>query len=282
MKRCSPAVAANRIRRNLKDSPSLAVVLGTGFGGVGRALKLEGEWACGDLPGFPVGRVSGHAGRLLVGTLSGVRLFVLSGRAHYYEGFALDEVTFPIRVLAELGVTTLLLTNAAGGIRRTFRPGDFMVVSDHLNFMGANPLRGPVPDGFPQFVDLTTVYDPELRRALRRAARIAQARCHEGVYLAVSGPSFETPAEIRTFARWGADAVGMSTVPEAIVARQLGLRVAALSGITNAAAGRDDTTTGVSHEAVLAQAVGNESRAVTLISQFFQNVALPSIPSGSL
>lgn len=271
MKHVSYQTTALRIRRQASFLPSFGLVLGTGFGGIALAMQVQHEWAYRDLPGFPEGQVSGHAGRLLLGTLEGVPLFMLNGRAHYYEGFELDEITFPIRVLAALGVTTLLLTNAAGGIRKTYRPGDFMVVSDHINQIGANPLRGAVPPGLQRFVDLTAVYDAELRRALKRAARIAKTRCHEGVYLAVSGPSFETPAEIRAFARWGADAVGMSTVPEAIVARQLGLRVAALSAITNAAAGRDGRNNVVSHEAVLTQAAEREQIAIRLVGAFLRS-----------
>lgn len=161
----------------------------------------------------------------------------------------MERVTFGVRTLAACGVTDLLLTNAAGGINPKFRPGDFMVVTDHINFMGVNPLRGPALSGQQRFVDLTQAYDPELNQMLRSAARVAKVRLRRGIYVAVGGPSYETPAEIRAFAKLGADAVGMSTVPEVIVARQCGVRVAALSCITNLAAGVGKSL--VSHEEVL-------------------------------
>lgn len=269
--RITPTVAAEQIRRRSRSSAPVALILGTGFSEVAEAIEVEWESSYSKLSGFSVGRVPGHEGRLLLGRIEGVPVWVLSGRAHYYEGFPLSSVTFPVRVLAELGVTDLVLTNAAGGIRRTFRPGDFMVLSDHINFLGENPLRGPLASGLPRFVDLSEVYDPRLRRHLVRAARSVGARVHEGVYLAVSGPSFETPAEIRAFATWGADAVGMSTVPEAIVARQLGLRVAAMSAITNVAAGRDGTATPLSHEEVLKSAKARSGIARNLVSRFVRD-----------
>jgi purine-nucleoside phosphorylase len=190
----------------------------------------------------------------------------LSGRAHFYEGHAMEQVTFAVRVLAACGVTDLLLTNAAGGINRKFRAGDFMLVTDHINFMGANPLRGPARPGVPRFVDLTGAYDARLAALMRQAGRRAGVKLRRGVYLAVSGPSYETPAEIRAFARLGADAVGMSTVPEVIVARQCGLRVAALSCITNLAAGvgRHPLT----HEEVLAAGERVRTAAARLLKKF--------------
>lgn len=174
----------------------------------------------------------------MVGRLAGTPIIVLSGRAHYYEGHTMEQLTFPVRVLAAAGARALLLTNAAGGINRRLRTGDFMYLTDHINWMGVNPLRGPVAPGRSRFVDLTRVYDAGLNRLLIKAAGQAEVRLHPGVYLAVSGPSYETPAEIRAYARLGADAVGMSTVPEAMVARQCGLAVSAISCISNPAAGR--------------------------------------------
>ncbi|MFO1460359.1 MAG: purine-nucleoside phosphorylase [Verrucomicrobiota bacterium] len=259
---------ARQIQRRAGSSASVAILLGTGFSGVAESLCVDWESDYSKLLGFPTGGVAGHEGRLLLGRMEGVPVWVLSGRAHYYEGYPLSTVTFPIRVLAALGVTDLLLTNAAGGIRSTFRPGDFMVLSDHINFLGENPLRGALSPGLPRFVDLSRTYDPELRRHLIRAARSAGARCHEGVYIAVSGPSFETPAEIRAFASLGADAVGMSTVPESIVARQLGIRVAALSAITNVAAGRQGAAPTLSHEDVLEAAKARRGIAQKLVSNF--------------
>lgn len=263
-----PRATAALITRRCPLKPAMGIILGSGFGPVADAVEVEREFAYRDLPGFPVGGAPGHAGRFILGRWHGVPLAVLKGRAHFYEGFDLAEVTFATRVLAALGVRTLLLTNAAGGISRKFRVGDFMALKDHINLMGVNPLRGPEPAGLTRFVDLTRTYDAELRDGLKRAAKAAGARCHEGVYLAVSGPSYETPAEIRAFTRLGADAVGMSTVPEAIVARQCGLRVAGLSCITNAAAGLGGHRQTVTHTEVLELARRREAVATRLVGEF--------------
>ena len=251
--------------------PQLALVLGSGFGSVLEQVTVAKEIPYAKLPGFPKTAVQGHAGKLVLGTLGGTPVVVLSGRAHYYEGHAMAEVTFPVRVLAEFGIRDLLLTNAAGGINRRFRPGDFMRLTDHINFMGANPLRGPCPPGLPRFLDLTQVYDPALGGLLDQAAKVARVRWHRGVYLALSGPTYETPAEIRAFAKLGADAVGMSTVPEAIVARHCGLRVAAVSCISNAAAGLSPNV--VSHEEVLATAKAAGRHTGALLEAFAKSYA---------
>jgi purine-nucleoside phosphorylase len=261
-----PKLAAAKIRKLSRLRPRLALVLGSGFNRALAELDVDAEIPCARLPGFPPPGVEGHAGKLVIGRLGGAPVLVLAGRAHYYEGHSLERVTFPVRVLAELGVTDLLLTNAAGGINRKFRAGDFMVVTDHINFMGANPLRGPGWPGRARFVDLTGVYDPGLRQLLVRAGKPAGVRLQRGVYVAVSGPSYETPAEIRALARLGADAVGMSTVPEAIVARQCGLRVAAVSCITNLAAGRSPAP--LSHAEVLKTAINVQSFAAALLAGF--------------
>jgi purine-nucleoside phosphorylase len=263
-----PEVAAARLRKLSGLRPTLAVVLGSGFHHVLSELRVEAEVSYARLPGFPPTGVSGHAGKLLIGHLGGTPVMVLSGRAHYYEGHPMAVVTFAVRALAAYGIRDLLLTNAAGGVNRSFRPGDFMVLTDHINLMGANPLRGePVP-GLPRFVDLTCAYDPGLGRLLRRAGRQCGVKLRAGVYLAVCGPSYETPAEIRAFARLGADAVGMSTVPEAVVARQCGLKVAALSCITNFAAGRSRGT--LSHAEVLETA----NRVGDLAAQMLRTFAM--------
>lgn len=230
-------IAVAKIKKLSRLRPKLALVLGSGFQHLLAGLVVDAELPCAKLPGFPKAGVPGHGGRLLIGQLRGTPVLVLDGRAHFYEGHSLARVTFPIRVLAGYGIRDLVLTNAAGGINRKYHTGDFMLVSDHINLMGSNPLRGPEIPGLPRFVDLTGAYDPELSGLLISAARTAGVKLRRGVYLAVSGPSYETPAEIRAFAALGADAVGMSTVPEVIVARQCGLRVAALSCITNLAAG---------------------------------------------
>jgi purine-nucleoside phosphorylase len=232
-----PQTAAARLKKVSSLRPKLAIVLGSGFHHVLTELRVDEKISYAKIPGFPKPTVSGHAGELFLGHLGKTPVLVLSGRAHFYEGHPMERVTFAVRALAAFGITDLLLTNAAGGINKDFRAGDFMVLTDHINFMGANPLRGEAIPGFPRFVDLTDAYDKRLRELLFRAGKIARLKLRRGVYLAVSGPSYETPAEIRAFARLGADAVGMSTVPEAIAARQCGLNVAAVSCVTNLAAG---------------------------------------------
>lgn len=220
------------------QAPRLLLVLGSGWGSVVEALmEVEDAAAYADIPGFPVSTVEGHSGRLLVGRMGDVPVWVMQGRFHYYEGYTMQQVTFPLRVFARLGARGVLLTNAAGGIDPVLGPGQLMLIEDHINFMGDHPLRGPNDDSFgPRFPDLTEAWDRELRGVLSRAAEGAEIPLAGGVYAAVSGPSFETPAEIHAFARLGASAVGMSTVPECIVARHCGLRVAGLSCITNVAA----------------------------------------------
>jgi purine-nucleoside phosphorylase len=259
-------LAAARLKKLSSLRPTLAIVLGSGFQHVLSELKVDAEIPYDRLPGFPSVGVSGHAGKLLIGELGGTAVLVLSGRAHFYEGHPMTLVTFAVRALATYGIRDLLLTNAAGGINRKFRSGDFMVILDHINFMGTNPLRGaPLPD-VPRFVDLTRAYDPGLERLLQRAGRDCRLKLRSGVYLAVTGPSYETPAEIQAFAQLGADAVGMSTVPETIVARQCGLKVAGLSCITNLAAGRSRQA--LSHAEVLDTAERVKILAAQLLKVF--------------
>jgi purine-nucleoside phosphorylase len=239
------------LRREIPFRPALGMVLGSGFQHALAQFDSAHEFAYGQLPGFPTVGVTGHAGKLVAGRFGDVPVLILKGRAHYYEGFEMDKLVFPVRVLAEFGIRSLLLTNAAGAVNRLYRPGDFMVVEDHINLMGESPLRGPSYPGLPRFVDLTRVYDRRLTGIVKKAARECKLRSHAGVYLAVCGPNYETPAEIRAFRKLGADAVGMSTVPEAIVARQCGMAVAGISCITNVAGG--DRKSGVLvHQDVLA------------------------------
>jgi purine-nucleoside phosphorylase len=261
-----PKAAAARLKRLSRLRPTLAMVLGSGFHHVLSELRVTAEVSYGKLPGFPPTGVSGHAGQLFLGHLGGTPVMVLSGRAHYYEGQPMTLVTFAVRALAAYGIRDLLLTNAAGGVNPSFHPGEFMLLTDHINLMGVNPLRGGPAPGLPRFVDLTCAYDPELRRLLQRAGRACGMRLRTGTYLAVSGPSYETPAEIRAFARLGADAVGMSTVPETIVARQCGLKVAAVSCITNLAAGRSWKP--LSHAEVLETAEHVKKLAAQMLKNF--------------
>ncbi|HEX3856662.1 MAG TPA: purine-nucleoside phosphorylase [Verrucomicrobiae bacterium] len=258
--------AAARLKKISPLRPTLAIVLGSGFHHALTKLRVAKKISYAKIPGFPKPTVSGHAGELYFGHLDRTPVLVLSGRAHFYEGHEMERVTFATRTLAAFGITDLLLTNAAGGIHKNFRPGDFMVLTDHINFMGANPLRGAHIRGLPRLVDLTETYDKKLRELLFRAGKISKLKLQRGVYLAVSGPSYETPAEIRAFAKLGADAVGMSTVPEAIVARQCGLRVAGISCITNLAAGIGKEN--LSHSEVLKTAERVKKSGASLVKFF--------------
>src|SRR6266478_6864903 len=262
----NPAAAAARLKKLSHLRPTIAMVLGSGFNHLLSELEVDGKTSYANVPGFPPVGVSGHAGQLLIGRLGGTPVIIFSGRAHFYEGHPMALVTFAVRALAEYGIRDLLLTNAAGGVNRLFNQGDFMVVTDHINLMGKNPLHGAAWPGLPRFVDLTRTYDPGLKRLLHRAARQCRMKLRSGVYLALAGPSYETPAEIRAFARLGADAVGMSTVPEAIVARQCGLKVAAVSCITNLAAGIGKGP--LSHAEVLETAERVKKLAAQLLKNF--------------
>jgi purine-nucleoside phosphorylase len=230
--------AAGLLRQRLGEVADVAVVLGSGLGAFTERLDRRAEIAYADIPNWPPVGVIGHAGRLVAGTLRDRRLLVLSGRAHLYEGHPPGAVTFATRVVGCLRVPVLVLTNAAGGINPAFGPGTLMIVDDHINLMGSNPLTGPHDPRFgDRFPDMSEVYSARLRRLADEAARAARVEVAHGVYVAVAGPSYETPAEIRACRALGADAVGMSTVPEAIVARQMGLEVLAVSCIANMAAG---------------------------------------------
>ncbi len=242
------AAAAVRARSPLR--PSIGVVLGSGLGAFTESLEGAVAVPFAEIPHFPTSTVVGHSGALVVGRCRGVPVAVLNGRVHFYEGYPLGEVVFPVRVLGRLGVRTLVLTNAAGAINVSFAPGDLMVIQDHINLLG-NPLLGPNEDALgPRFPDMSEAYDRGLRHAAESACQAAGVRCHRGVYVSIHGPSYETPAEIRMFRTMGADAVGMSTVPEVIAARHMGMRVAGLSCLTNMAAGVTDRK--LDHREVLA------------------------------
>jgi purine-nucleoside phosphorylase len=230
--------AVSFLETRISRFPSAAIVLGSGLGAFADRIESPTVIPYGDIPNWPASHVIGHAGKLVTGRIAGRDVAVLSGRAHFYEGHALTTVTFATRVLARLGVKALVLTNAAGGINTSFAPGTLMVIDDHLNFMGSNPLVGQNEDRFGvRFPDMTEVYSARLRRVADEAAGAAGVAVRHGIYIGLHGPSYETPAEIRAFRTLGADAVGMSTVPEAIVARHMGLEVLGISCITNPAAG---------------------------------------------
>lgn len=218
--------------------PRVAVVLGSGLGGVADAVEDAIEIPYGDIPFFPVSTVEGHAGKLIAGSIGGVDVVLMKGRFHFYEGYSMKEVTLPIRVFSLMGVRSLVLTNAAGGAAPDLKPGDLMLITDHINLMGDNPLMGANEERFgPRFPDMTDIYTPAYREVARSAAAEINLRLKEGVYLALRGPCYETPAEVRMFAQLGGAALGMSTVPEATVARHCGMSILAFSCITNSAAG---------------------------------------------
>lgn len=232
-----PGALAVLRERGVTEPITTAIVLGTGLGALADAAENAISIPYSDLPDFPVSGVSGHAGRLVVGTLEGERIALLQGRAHFYEAGEAAAMAAPLATLAALGVRILVLTNSAGSLRNTWHPGTVAVISDHVNLSGRNPLIGDASDA--RFVSMTEAYDKRLRERLHKAAASVGVRMQEGVYMWFSGPSFETPAEVRLARLLGADLVGMSTVPEAILARRLGLRVAALSVVTNLGAGID-------------------------------------------
>lgn len=232
-----------------KRAPSIGIILGSGLGGLADRIEDATRISYGDIPGFPVPRALGHSGTLLVGRLAGKEVLAMAGRFHVYEGHPPALSGFPVRVMHALGVRTLFVSNAAGGVNQKFQAGDLMVINDHLNLMWTNPLIGAQQPGEERFTDMSQAYDPALREKLKAAAAKTGVELREGVYAALFGPSYETPAEVRMLRGLGADAVGMSTVPEVLVARALGIRVAGISAITNAASGV--TAAAVSHAEVL-------------------------------
>ena len=230
--------AAEFLGGRLPFAPEVGLVLGSGLGDFADTLEDAVRIPFKEIPNFPQPTVEGHTGAFVFGRKMGKQVVALQGRLHYYEGFTQQELTLPIRVLAALGVKSLVLTNAAGGVNLNFRPGDLMLIADHINFSGSNPLIGPNLDSFgPRFPDVSDLYTKDLRMAIRDKAAEAGIPLQQGVYLMYSGPNYETPAEIRAFRTLGADAVGMSTAPEALVAGHCGMQVVGISCITNMAAG---------------------------------------------
>lgn len=242
--------AANAVLNSCGPA-EVAVILGSGLGGYEEQLIEPSEINYAEIPSFPVSTVPGHAGKFVVGTVRDKRVLVMSGRFHSYEGYSMDKVTLPVRVMSLLGVKTLIITNAAGAVNEGYRPGDLVVLEDFINLSGRNPLRGRNLDHFgPRFPDMTFAYDPELRRIAVREGQKLGIDVKSGIYCWMNGPCFETPAEIRMVRILGADLVGMSTVPETIVARHCGMRVLGISSVTNMAAGILDAP--INHEEVLA------------------------------
>jgi purine-nucleoside phosphorylase len=265
------AAAAIRARAGTHDEPALGIILGSGLGGLTGRIEDAVDIPFADVPGFPQATVVGHSGRVIVGRLAGRNVVALAGRFHMYEGHSAALAGFPVRVLHALGARTLFVSNAAGGIRATFTPGDLMIITDHLNLMFRNPLEGAIEPGDVRFPDMSEPYDRALAETLRREATELGIPMREGVYCGLLGPTYETPAEVRMLATLGADAVGMSTVPEVIVARAIGMRVAGVSCITNFASGT--TPNPLSHAEVLETTALVASRFEALIERFV--TALP-------
>jgi purine-nucleoside phosphorylase len=232
------AEAASYIAEKSGARPRIAVILGSGLSAVADAISDATEIPYQEIPHFVSSTVEGHEGRLVVGSLGGIQTALMKGRTHFYEGYSMQEITLPIRAFAVMGIRSLIITNAAGGASDRLGPGSLMLITDHLNLMGENPLRGPNDERFgPRFPDMTRVYAPDYIELAQEVARQMGITLAEGVYAALRGPSYETPAEVRMLRSLGADALGMSTVPEAIVARHCGMKVLAISCITNLAAG---------------------------------------------
>ncbi len=241
--------AAAGLRERIGVEPRVMLILGSGLGELADAIEGGARIPFGEIPGFPPARVAGHRGQLVGGRLEGVPVVAMQGRFHLYEGHSAAVAAFPVRVMAALGARTLLVTNAAGGLNRTFEAGDLMLIEDHVNLTGRNPLLGPVVEGDLRFPDMSSPYDPALQALAERIALERRLRIRRGVYVALLGPSYETAAEVRMLQRMGGDAVGMSTVPEVIVARASGIRVLGISLVTNPAAGI--TGEPLSHEDVV-------------------------------
>lgn len=230
--------AAQFLKNRYSKTPKIGLILGSGLGVLAEEISNPVKIPYQEIPDFPVSTVEGHAGQLVFGQLSGVEVVTMQGRFHFYEGYHFDQVTFPVRVMKQLGVEILIVTNAAGGVNESFAPGDLMLISDHINNMGSNPLIGPNDSRLGvRFPDLSEAYSKKLRQSAKHIADRLKIKVREGVYVGNTGPVYETPAEIRMLRAWGGDAVGMSTVPEVIVARHSGIEVLGISCISNMAAG---------------------------------------------
>jgi purine-nucleoside phosphorylase len=245
--------AADAVRKRTSHKPRIGIILGSGLNGLADSVQKADLIPYSDLPNWPISTVHGHAGRLVIGELEGQPVLVMQGRVHFYEGYSMSQITLPVRVMLRLGLEMMIVTNAAGGVNPNFVPGDVMLITDHLNLMGmtgANPLMGPNIDELgPRFPDMSQAYNRTLMGIARKAAEQGNVVLHEGVYCGLSGPSFESPADLRFLHMAGADAVGMSTVPEVIVAHHGGMRVLGFSGISNKA--NLDGSTITSHEEVI-------------------------------
>jgi len=267
--RIAQAAAFVRARSTLR--PSIAIVLGSGLGALAGEVVSDAAIPYTEIPGFPRATVEGHAGKLVLGRLEGKPVVVMQGRAHFYEGYTLQEVVFPLRVMKALGAGVLLVTNSAGGINRLWGRGDLMIIADHIHFVGANPLMGANDPALgPRFPDMSQAYDPEFIEIAERAALAEGIPIRKGVYVGVHGPSYETPAELRMFGRSGADVVGMSTTTEVIAARHMGMRVLGLTAITDMATG--EQVLPVTHDEVIATAKEVEPKFIRLVRRIVREL----------
>ncbi|MDR1916571.1 MAG: purine-nucleoside phosphorylase [Synergistaceae bacterium] len=260
------------INRKTSHRPIAGIILGSGLGSVAEAIEDAVAIPYEEIPYWPRTTATGHAGRLVMGSLEGISVVAMQGRVHYYEGYSMDEVTFPVRIFGELGVRTLIATNASGGINLGYKPGDLVAIYDHINFMGINPLIGANNEHWgPRFPDMTYAYDRDYITLLENAAKEERIQLRKGVYIAFTGPSYETPAEIRMSRVLGADLVGMSTVPEVIAANHMGMRVAGISCVSNYAAGV--TSEKLHHQEVLDGMARAANSMVRLIRAFLRGLA---------
>jgi len=267
---------AKAVRQRINTQPKIALILGSGLGALAEAVQNPVVIPYGELPNWPVSTVIGHEGSLVVGQLQDQEVIVMQGRVHFYEGYSMDQVVLPVRVMQRLGVEILIVTNAAGAINSNFDPGDLMLITDHLNIIGMagpNPLRGPNFDELgPRFPDMSQAYDRELSQIAREVAQEKGVLLREGVYVGLAGPSFETPADLRFLQAVGADSVGMSTVPEVTVARHAGQRVLGISGISNKA--NLDGNTVTTHEEVLEAGTVMVPKFVTIIKGVLERLSI--------
>jgi purine-nucleoside phosphorylase len=264
--------AGSYIKGKINEQPKIGLILGSGLGILVDEIENQVKIPYNEIPEFPTSTVEGHEGQLVFGTIHGVSVVAMQGRVHFYEGYDMGKVTFPVRVMKEIGVETLVVTNAAGGVNTSFNPGDLMLITDHINFTGTSPLIGPNnPELGVRFVDMSQAYDKDLQAVAKEAAKELNVNLQEGVYVAVTGPTYETPAEIRMFRTLGADAVGMSTVSEVMVARHADLKVLGISCISNMAAGILDQP--LNHEEVIETTQRVRTQFLSLVKEIVKKLA---------
>lgn len=263
--------STNFIKSKIKDTPEVGLILGSGLGDLGEKIEDSIVISYENIPNFPVSTVEGHKGRLIIGRLGGKNVVAMQGRFHYYEGYPLEDVVFPVRVMISLGIDKLIVTNAAGGVDESFSPGDLMIINDHINFTGQNPLMGKNSDELgPRFVDMTSAYDKELITIAKNVGKEQKIPLKEGVYMWFTGPTYETPAEVKLARILGASAVGMSTVPEVIIAAHQKVKVLGISCITNMAAGILDQP--LKHEEVIETSLMAKDKFEKLVMQILFNL----------